>query len=213
MRFLNHQRGFLLYIGEMKQRIAIYSQDILSAEVTSLMERLSSLSTVSVMLLTPSDICVGRGLEFDFTLVVSNSIPLLLRMEGFCANAQCVGRLLALVSPERHQMVQSVLLPTSVVFDCLDHVVRFVSGPLQGQCCVESPPSYHGAGCAGGSLSKREEEILSLWVNGLTNKEVAWKLGISVGTLAAHRRNLYRKTGLATLSQLVVWGLLHGIGT
>ncbi len=177
------------------------------------MERLSSLSTVSVMLLTPSDICVGRGLEFDFTLVVSNSLPLLLRMEGFCSNAPLAGRFLVLVSPERHQLVRSVLLPTSVVADCLDHAVEFVSGAPQGRCCGESSPSYHGSGCAGGSLSKREEEILSLWVNGLTNKEVAWKLGISVGTLAAHRRNLYRKTGLASLSQLAVWGLLHGIGT
>ncbi len=62
------------------------------------------------------------------------------------------------------------------------------------------------------TVVKRESQILALWIGGMTNKEVAWELGISPGTLAVHRRNLYRKTGLSSLSQLVVWGLLHGVG-
>lgn len=123
------------------------------------------------------------------------------------------GRLLVLVPPERYQLVRSVLLPSSFVSERLEELMEQGIQYLQRNHCGESVPEYavatDGLGVA---LSKREEEVLALLVNGLTNKEVAWKLGISVGTLAAHRRNLYRKTRLSTLSQLVIWGLLHGVG-
>ncbi len=122
-------------------------------------------------------------------------------------------RLLVLVPPERYQLVRSVLLPSSFVSEHLEELLEQGIQHLRRNHCGESVPEYAAsADDLGVALSKREREILSLLVNGLTNKEVAWKLGISVGTLAAHRRNLYRKTRLSTLSQLVIWGLLHGVG-
>lgn len=54
-------------------------------------------------------------------------------------------------------------------------------------------------------LSGREIEVASLTASGLTGKEIAWKLGLSESTVIAHRRNIYRKTGFCSVSQLTAW--------
>lgn len=54
-------------------------------------------------------------------------------------------------------------------------------------------------------LSAREHQVAKLTAEGLTCKEIAWKLGVRESTVATHRRNIYRKTGLACTSQLAVW--------
>lgn len=58
-------------------------------------------------------------------------------------------------------------------------------------------------------LTCREREILGLIARGHSNKEIAWCLGITEGTLAAHRRNLYQKTGLHSTTQLAIYALTH----
>ncbi len=52
-------------------------------------------------------------------------------------------------------------------------------------------------------LSVREREVLSLVVEGLTNKEIARALGLSPRTVETHRANLFDKLGVDSLAQLV----------
>ncbi|PHP66473.1 hypothetical protein CSC94_14440 [Zhengella mangrovi] len=52
-------------------------------------------------------------------------------------------------------------------------------------------------------LTTREGEVLQLLANGLSNKEVACKLDLSVRTVEAHRFSIRQKTGANTLSDLV----------
>ncbi len=52
-------------------------------------------------------------------------------------------------------------------------------------------------------LSPREREVLSLVVEGLTNKEMARALGLSPRTVETHRANLFDKLGVESLAQLV----------
>jgi DNA-binding CsgD family transcriptional regulator len=54
----------------------------------------------------------------------------------------------------------------------------------------------------GMQLTSREEEILSLVVDGLTNEQIARQLGISSRTVEAHLRMLFRKTGASHRRQL-----------
>lgn len=44
-------------------------------------------------------------------------------------------------------------------------------------------------------LTTREHEVLSLLTQGLSNKEIAWRLQIAEGTVKAHLTGLFRKTG------------------
>lgn len=52
-------------------------------------------------------------------------------------------------------------------------------------------------------LSPREREVLSLVVEGLTNKAIARALGLSPRTVETHRANLFDKLGAESLAQLV----------
>lgn len=45
-------------------------------------------------------------------------------------------------------------------------------------------------------LSEREQEVLRLLADGLSNKEIAQKLYLSVRTVEAHLRNIYSKLGV-----------------
>jgi DNA-binding CsgD family transcriptional regulator len=51
-------------------------------------------------------------------------------------------------------------------------------------------------------LTQREREVLRLTVDGLTNDEIAGRLGISSRTVEAHLRTLFRKTGVTRRTQL-----------
>ena len=52
-------------------------------------------------------------------------------------------------------------------------------------------------------LTRREEEILALLLQGRTRSEIARELFVSGDTVKTHIRNLYRKTGVAGKYQLV----------
>ena len=52
-------------------------------------------------------------------------------------------------------------------------------------------------------LTNREREIVDLLRMGATNKEVAHKLGVSVKTVEAHLRNLFRRNGVRNRAELV----------
>ncbi|MER6938826.1 response regulator transcription factor [Nocardioides sp. NPDC127514] len=59
-------------------------------------------------------------------------------------------------------------------------------------------------------LSTREVEVLALITQGLSNKEIAEKLVVSVNTLKSHIRQAYRKIDVTTRSQAVSWAITHG---
>jgi DNA-binding NarL/FixJ family response regulator len=62
---------------------------------------------------------------------------------------------------------------------------------------------------AGGSaeLTGREIEVLSCLAAGMSNKQVARSLGISVRTVAVHVSNLLRKTGSASRTEAALWAI------
>jgi len=60
-------------------------------------------------------------------------------------------------------------------------------------------------------LTKRETEVLRLLTQGLLNKEIADKLGISLHTAISHRKNIISKLGIKTVSGLTIYAMMHGI--
>ncbi|MBI3980075.1 MAG: response regulator transcription factor [Chloroflexi bacterium] len=61
------------------------------------------------------------------------------------------------------------------------------------------------------SLSQREIEVLRLIAEGLSNKEIAARLSISVTTAQTHRNRIMQKLGLHTAVELVRYAIRRGI--
>lgn len=62
-----------------------------------------------------------------------------------------------------------------------------------------------------GLLGRREREIIAAVAKGLSNKEIADLLCISVHTVATHRRNISSKLQIHTPAGLTVYAILNGI--
>ena len=62
-------------------------------------------------------------------------------------------------------------------------------------------------------LSPRQNRILALIAQGLTNDEIAARDFLSMNTVKTYIRSAYQKIGVANRSQAVVWAVQHGFGT
>ena len=60
-----------------------------------------------------------------------------------------------------------------------------------------------------GALSQREKEILGCVVKGMTNKEIAEQLYISVHTVITHRRNITRKLQVHSAAGLTIYAIVN----
>jgi two-component system response regulator NreC len=61
------------------------------------------------------------------------------------------------------------------------------------------------------SLTDREREVLSLIAEGLTNKQIGERLGISPKTVARHRDNITQKLNLSSRAELTRYAIQKGL--
>lgn len=61
------------------------------------------------------------------------------------------------------------------------------------------------------SLSSREIEILNLVAKGMSNKEMADKLFISIHTVITHRKNITEKLGIKTIAGLTMYASINNL--
>jgi NarL family two-component system response regulator LiaR len=60
------------------------------------------------------------------------------------------------------------------------------------------------------ALTDREVEVLQFLAQGLTNKDIAQTLFLSVRTVEAHLRNIYGKLNVRSRTEAVLWAVKHG---
>jgi DNA-binding NarL/FixJ family response regulator len=60
-------------------------------------------------------------------------------------------------------------------------------------------------------LTPREREVLQLICDGLSNREIAARLSLSVNTVAVHRANIMNTLGVHKTAELVVYALQNGL--
>jgi DNA-binding NarL/FixJ family response regulator len=63
------------------------------------------------------------------------------------------------------------------------------------------------------ALTPRELEVLQLICDGLSNREIAGRLGLSANTIAVHRANIMNTLGVHKAAELVVYALQNGLVT
>lgn len=62
------------------------------------------------------------------------------------------------------------------------------------------------------ALSPRELQVVSGICRGLSNAEIGVEVFLGINTIKTYIRNAYRKMGVETRSQAVIWGIEHGLG-
>jgi len=98
--------------------------------------------------------------------------------------------------------------PTSKLVDAIERVSQGgLSFPPGMTDAILSP----GSASPSVELTPREREVLSLLAEGLANKEVARKLGISVRTAETHRERLSHKLNIMTVAGLTKYAIQHGL--
>lgn len=85
--------------------------------------------------------------------------------------------------------------------NCMPHLLELLS--------IEKSEAVYQCEVSYKPLTKREREVLDLFAQGNSIKEVAYTLEISKYTVIAHQRSLYLKTGARNLSQLVLYAALN----
>lgn len=84
---------------------------------------------------------------------------------------------------------------------------RFFSSQIKDVLVNSLLPAPDGNGI---TLTKREKDILLLMADGLSSKEIAIRLFISINTIETHRKNMFFKTGLRNMAHLVKWAYDNG---
>ena len=97
--------------------------------------------------------------------------------------------------------IKIVLKGKSFVSPTLEHFLadQYIRSLEEGQ---ESSPNI---------LTKRELQILKLIAQGLSNKNIASKLKLSIRTVEAHRGNLTNKLGIKNTANLVKYAISKGL--
>ncbi|HUI79389.1 MAG TPA: response regulator transcription factor [Bryobacteraceae bacterium] len=62
-----------------------------------------------------------------------------------------------------------------------------------------------------GSLTPREIEVLRMLAEGLANKNIAWKLGISEHTVKFHITSIFTKLNVSSRAEAVATGMRRGL--
>jgi DNA-binding NarL/FixJ family response regulator len=60
-------------------------------------------------------------------------------------------------------------------------------------------------------LSEREREVLALVASGMSNKQIAFRLGIKEKTVKSHLTAIFRQTGSDDRMQAALWARRHGL--
>ncbi len=72
-------------------------------------------------------------------------------------------------------------------------------------------PSHEEGAGTGGVLTERQFEVVNLLASGLTNQEIARRLGVSTKTVMHHTSAIYTRLGVRGRSEAVAWAVREGL--
>jgi DNA-binding NarL/FixJ family response regulator len=99
------------------------------------------------------------------------------------------------------------VLKNAIDLDLASAVKRVAAGEtvVDPALAVPAPPGQRNR------LTPRELEVLQLICDGLSNREIAERLKVSVNTVSVHRANIMGTLGLHKTAELVVYALQNGL--
>jgi DNA-binding NarL/FixJ family response regulator len=101
------------------------------------------------------------------------------------------------------------ILKDALDLDLAAAVKRVAAGELVLDPKLTPPAALKGEREHG--LSPRELEVLRLICEGLSNRDIAGRLGLSINTIAVHRSNIMRALGVHKTAELVMYAIQNGL--
>ena len=86
----------------------------------------------------------------------------------------------------------------------------YVSPSIAGVLVQDYLDALHGKNEEDFGLSAKEKEVLILIAEGMSTKEIAWRIGVSTKTAESHRYNLMTKLKLHTVAELTKFAVRNG---
>lgn len=105
---------------------------------------------------------------------------------------------------------QSVLRTFDAIIDVRDGQAQ-IEEAIAEAVRVNADESNERASGDAYELSDRETDVLVLVAKGMSSKEIADKLNISVNTVITHRKNITKKTGIKSVAGLAVYAMLNNL--
>ncbi|HNB54071.1 MAG TPA: response regulator transcription factor [Anaerolineales bacterium] len=102
--------------------------------------------------------------------------------------------------PNNHQALTALAQLREMAQQALNEASDLAESPNQQTI---QPTTKH-------PLSPREHEVLTLAAQGLTNKEIAYRLNLSERTVQFHLNGVFNKTGTNSRTEATAWALRKG---
>ncbi|MEM6589854.1 MAG: response regulator transcription factor [Pseudomonadota bacterium] len=126
-------------------------------------------------------------------------------------------RILILSMHDSPEYISSALTHGAVGYVLKDvpteEIKQAIDAVMEGQTYLSSGVAERlsPSGGARDQLTNREQTILLQLARGLSNKEVATVLDISVRTVETHRKNIKKKLGISSTAGLTRYAMEHGV--
>lgn len=178
----------------------------------------------------PDIVVVGEAADGDEAIRLANSLkPRVVMMDcampgtsGLAAtrkilehNADALILMLSMHSEEtlvRQALAagaRGYVLKDALDLDLAGAVKKVIAGETVLDQKLSQPAALRGERERG--LTARELEVLQLICDGLSNRTIAERLGLSANTVAVHRANIMNTLGVHKTAELVVYAIQHGL--
>ena len=103
-------------------------------------------------------------------------------------------------------VIDAVITTSVTAEELMRTLAQLASG---GRALPKRPPQQRLTGGLG-RLSQRQLEILELMTRGLLNKQIAWELGLTEGTVKSHVSAILEKLGCSRRTQAITTFMMSG---
>ena len=183
-------------------RIAVAETSVIIRSLTLALKRLPNLKIQPVELLSVEALNDCLRTQFPDILVVNPTFGDFFDVARFREETAGKGiRVVALVSSFIDASLLSKYDASFSIFDDLEALANKIN-LLQNIEPEEEEDSQE-------NLSQREKEIVICVVKGMTNKEIAEKLFLSIHTVITHRRNISKKLQIHSAAGLTIYAIVN----
>ncbi len=110
-------------------------------------------------------------------------------------------KILGIITSHYHRKLTTVCEDLIYISDNRETIINLIKNHLSGPAKNKLK----------NKLTTRENDVLKLLVRGLSNKQIAGELFISIHTVISHRKNISTKLGIKSTAGLAIYGIINNI--